>query len=277
MHDPATPAPPPGILVADRFRQPLGYSARRPNGTHDWLITFTLGGEGHFKLGGTELRCHAGDMVLLPPGVAHDYGTASLDTPWDFYWAHFLPRPAWLPWLHPNEAGLQRYTLADQLVQQRVASAFERLLADTRALGGWRAELAANALEEALLAVLSHTDTAASALDPRVSLVVERLGQLQGEQINVATLAREVGLSPSRLAHLFKQQVGRSIMKTALVGKLRQAARLLDFTEHPIAAIAHEVGFQSAFYFSRQFKAYYGQSPSAYRQSLRSRLLTPDR
>jgi len=268
MHDPATPAPPPGILVADHFRQPLGYSTRRPNGTRDWLITFTLGGEGRFTLGGIERRCHAGDVVLLPPGVAHDYGTASAGAPWDFYWAHFLPRPAWLPWLHPSEPGAQLFSLRDALGQQRVVRAFERLLPDARALGGWRAELAANALEEVLLVIRSQI-TAAVALDARVALVVERLGQLGGEPVSVAALASEVGLSPSRLAHLFKQQVGGSIVETALALRLRQAARLLAFTQHPVAAVAHEAGFQSAFYFSRQFKAYYGQSPSAYRQAMR--------
>jgi AraC family transcriptional regulator of arabinose operon len=270
MHDPATPAPPPGVLVADHFRQPLGYGAGRPNGTRDWLITLTVGGEGRFRLAGEALRCRAGDVVLLAPGVAHDYGTASEDAPWDFFWAHFLPRPAWLPWLRPTEAGLQRYALADAAARQRAAHAFERLLADARALGPWRAELAANALEEVLLVVLSHSDAAASALDPRVAAVVERIGELRGEPVSVAALARDVGLSPSRLAHLFKQQVGSSIIETAVAARLRQAARLLAFTDYPVAAVAHEAGFQSAFYFSRQFKAYYGQSPSAYRSALRS-------
>ncbi|MBC8074887.1 MAG: helix-turn-helix transcriptional regulator, partial [Chloroflexales bacterium] len=98
---------------------------------------------------------------------------------------------------------------------------------------------------------------------------VERLGQPGGDPVNVAALAREIGLSPSRLSHLFKQQVGSSIVETALALRLRQAARLLAFTQHPVATIAHEAGFQSAFYFSRQFKAYYGQSPSAYRKRMK--------
>jgi AraC family transcriptional regulator of arabinose operon len=270
MHDPATPAPPPGILVADHFQQPIGYSARRPNGTRDWLVTFTLSGEGRYRLGANEWRCGAGDVVLLPPGVAHDYGTASAEEPWNFFWAHFLPRPAWLTWLRPGEAGVQTYVLADAPARQRAARAFERLLADARALGGWRAELAANALEEVLLLVLSHSDAAAPALDPRVAAVVERLGQLRGEPLSVPALAHQVGLSPSRLSHLFKQQVGNSIVEAALAVRLRQAARLLAFTAHPVAAIAHEVGFQSAFYFSRQFKAYYGQSPTVYRRRLKA-------
>ena len=50
---------------------------------------------------------------------------------------------------------------------------------------------------------------------------------------------------------------------------LRQAARLLLFTALGIEEVARQVGFQSAFYFSRQFKQHYGLSPSAYRLAQR--------
>src|SRR5205807_3225926 len=79
------------------------------------------------------------------------------------------------------------------------------------------------------------------------------------------TLAREVDLSPSRLAHLFKQELGDSVTNTVLILRLRRAARLLEYTSRRVGAIAEDVGFSSAFYFSRQFHRHFGLSPRAYR------------
>jgi AraC family transcriptional regulator of arabinose operon len=84
--------------------------------------------------------------------------------------------------------------------------------------------------------------------------------------LTITALAQQVSLSPSRLSHLFKAQVGRSIIETMVSIRLHQTERLLKYTSLHIGEIAHEVGFQSASYFSRQFKAHYGLSPEAYRQ-----------
>jgi AraC family transcriptional regulator of arabinose operon len=96
--------------------------------------------------------------------------------------------------------------------------------------------------------------------------VLQVLSQRYPEPLSVAGLAGLVGLSPSRLTHLFKETVGASIVQTVLQLRLRQAARLLEFTDLTVAEIAAQVGFESAFYFSRQFKAHYGVSPSTYRE-----------
>ncbi|CAN5813722.1 helix-turn-helix domain-containing protein [soil metagenome] len=278
MHDPAidqhfnnlpiTPAPPPGILVADLFGASYGYHVRRPHGTRDWLLTFTLGGEGRYQVAGRLQLCHAGDILLLDPGTAHDYATASQGTPWTFYWAHFTPRAEWLEWLQWPEltAGLRGQTIEAGELRQRIEQTFERLLRDSRGISLWRDQLSANALEEILILLAQQSAKTARSLDTRVETVLLHLHEQFHEPLNVQQLAHKVALSPSRLAHLFKEQVGASLIETLLSLRLRQAARLLEFTSMNIAEIAQDVGFQSPFYFSRQFKVYYGRSPSAYRQ-----------
>jgi AraC family transcriptional regulator of arabinose operon len=96
--------------------------------------------------------------------------------------------------------------------------------------------------------------------------VLKYLNTHYREAVTIQELAHQVSLSPSRLAHLFKQEVGRSIIETLIAIRLQQAARLLEYTSLHINEIAREVGFQSASYLSRQFAAYYGHSPQAYRQ-----------
>ena len=59
-------------------------------------------------------------------------------------------------------------------------------------------------------------------------------------------------------------------MQALLSVRMRQAARLLEYSTLGVAEIAAEVGFESAFYFSRQFRARFGVSPTSYRQAAHS-------
>ncbi len=267
-----TPAPPPGVLVADRFTQAANYHVLRPTGTHDWLLTYTIAGAGCYRLAGQTLTCCAGDVVVLEPGTPHDYATDAQAAPWSFYWVHFWPRERWAPWLQWGEPlrGLRLLSLAEGTLRQRVVDCWERLLADSHGSNPWQMALALNALEELLILVAQQYARIRTPLrDQRVETVLRYLEQHFHEEVTVAQLAQLVALSPSRLAHLFKAQTGQSLIGALLDIRLRQAARLLLFTALGIEEVAQQVGFQSAFYFSRQFKQHYGLSPSAYRLAQR--------
>lgn len=271
---PITPSPPPGILVANHFGASFGYHVRRPHGTRDWLITYTLAGEGCYRLNGQSYICRAGDVFILEPGVAHDYATATPAQRWECYWAHFTPRTDWTRWLRLTALapGLLVQPISDAQLRQRIEQAFVRLLRDNRSIGIWQKELAANALEEVLIVVAQqYEQKKVHPLDARVEFVLFLLNERFAENLTVAGLAGSVALSPSRLAHLFKAQVGVSIMEWVLTLRLRQAARLLEFTSLNVGEIACEVGYQSPFHFSRQFKAFFGHSPSIFRQQVQQK------
>ena len=279
MHHPAapedSPSPPPGIVHADLFVQPYGYFARRSNGTRDWLLTFTQSGTGKYRTAAEAnapaFDCCMGDVVILQPGAYHDYGTAAEDAPWNFYWAHFTPRNHWLGWLRLPEVApnIHRQHIANAAARERIQTAFVRLVGDRRSheLSHWREELAANALEEILIVMAQQrARDAERVLDERVEATLRYLHEHYAQPIVVSEMAQRVGLSPSRLAHVFKEQVGSSLIETALRLRLKQAANLLEFSALTIQQIAEQVGFESAFYLSRQFKVRYGVSPSGYRQ-----------
>ena len=277
MHDPAvlvfgmpddTPAPRPGLLVADLFSQGPAYRSRRRAGTRDWLMTFTLGGGGRYRCAGQEFGCAAGDVMLLQPGTPHDYGTDPVAGRWDFYWAHFLPRPAWAAWLLWSEMtpGLRKVRVADTAARGRIAAVFDRLLCDINGLEPWGERLSENALEEVILLVAhEHGRPTQQAADPRVAQVLQELNRRYREPLTVTELAAAVHLSPSRLAHLFRTAVGEAPIRMLLRLRLRQAARLLEHSTLSVSEIAAEVGFESPFYFSRQFRQQFGVSPTAYR------------
>lgn len=78
--------------------------------------------------------------------------------------------------------------------------------------------------------------------------------------LNVGALARALNLSPSRVAHLFRNEVGAPIRSFLLWSKLRRAftgiAQELSLTE-----AAHHGGFADSAHFSRTCARMFGASP----------------
>ncbi|MGW3851087.1 helix-turn-helix domain-containing protein, partial [Streptomyces fagopyri] len=90
-----------------------------------------------------------------------------------------------------------------------------------------------------------------------------------GAAHTVRSLAAAVALSPSRFAHLFTEQLGRSPMRALREARLLHAARLLEATELPVERVAAASGFTSAPHFHRAFRQRYGTPPGGYRRAVR--------
>lgn len=265
------PGPPPGRLLAGQFLEQYGYHVRRACGTHDWLLTLTISGEGCYRLGSRMHLCRRGSIVLLPPSTPHDYSTHKGRNYWGFFWVHFTPRADWINWLkwaRSNE--LNDLTLTDDDVEYaRVYQAFHKLVQDNRHIDVLHDELADNGLAEILILLTAHHSRRnAQHLDPRVLQVLRRLSVDYDRDLSVADLAQSVSMSPSRLAHLFAMQTGEPLMRMRMKLRMRYAARLLETTTRQISDIAGDVGFKSLFQFSRQFSRWHDVSPSTYRRRL---------
>jgi AraC family transcriptional regulator of arabinose operon len=264
--------PPPGILICDRFNKAFGYRVWRRHGTRDWLITFTLSGSGTFQVGDAVYHAQPGRLTLIKPGTEHHYYTAGPES-WEFLWAHFQPRAEWMRYMKWKEVlpGVTAVEMEPEGAEcRRIIGAFERMIADSRNIGALGEELTMNALFEVLL-LASRKQSAPDAeqpTDPRVNEVLRIMSQDLKKKHSVASLASAVYLSPSRLSQLFKRDLGDSVLETLIKLRLRHAARMLEFTDLNIAEIAEEVGFASPYYFTEQFSAFFGVSPSAYRRQV---------
>ncbi len=88
------------------------------------------------------------------------------------------------------------------------------------------------------------------------------------EPLTLEQAAAEAGVSPSRLSHLFQEEMGESPMAYLRRQRLESACILLAESALPISQISEILCFGSASRFSQAFRRYTGMTPSQYRGGL---------
>lgn len=98
-------------------------------------------------------------------------------------------------------------------------------------------------------------------LDPRVTTVLRAIREGDDLRISLERAAEKAFLSPSRFAHLFKEQVGLPFSRYMLWRKLTRAM-LAIASERTISAAAHAADFADAAHLTRTFYQMVGMAPS---------------
>lgn len=250
-------------FLAGHFIEQDTYVTKRPQGRSDWLLTFTLEGEGYVNDQGNERSCRPGDLTLLKPGTPQHYGTKK-DHTWQFVWVHF-PSIFTETNLLPDEEQLI-LTIESESIRERIHRAFTRILEDSRERGEYWFELCSSSLREILLIMAQKTNTK---VDARIEEVLHLLSQQMRQPIRIEDLAQTVGLSPSRLSHLFKASTGYSIIDTLNRMRIQQAVLMLEHTGRSASEVCYDVGFQNYNHFTNQFRKWYGMNPSTFMKERR--------
>jgi AraC-like DNA-binding protein len=103
--------------------------------------------------------------------------------------------------------------------------------------------------------------TAVRRLDPRVATVLDAIRASEELRISLEEAAGMACLSPSRFAHLFKDEVGLPFSRYMLWRKLTRAMVAIG-SERTIAAAAHAADFADAAHLTRTFYQMVGMAPS---------------
>ncbi len=89
------------------------------------------------------------------------------------------------------------------------------------------------------------------------------------DNMTLAQLAREYGLSASYLSHIFKKVTGHSLMGYLQSCRMAAAKKYLAGTSKSIGEIVEMCGFSDSSNFSRSFKEQVGCTPSEFRKKYR--------
>jgi AraC-like DNA-binding protein len=101
------------------------------------------------------------------------------------------------------------------------------------------------------------------------SLLVERVKDYVARNVerklSLSEVARAVDRSPSTVSHAVKQQTGRSFKRLCMETRIERAEALMK--QRPgltVGELAHRLGYQDQFYFSRVYKKVRGFPPSRF-------------
>jgi two-component system response regulator YesN len=85
--------------------------------------------------------------------------------------------------------------------------------------------------------------------------------------LSLEKVAQNIYISPYYLSHLFKEELNITFVEYLTMVRVEEAKKLLSSPSMSILAIASEVGYEDASYFSKVFKKTTGLSPNQYRNA----------
>lgn len=106
----------------------------------------------------------------------------------------------------------------------------------------------------------------AGARDPVVGRALSLLHKRAADPWTIASLAKEVGLSRTRLAERFRHFLGEPPMSYLTRWRLKLAADMLQSTDRNVGDVAAEVGYNSETAFNRAFRREFAQPPAQFRR-----------
>ena len=102
----------------------------------------------------------------------------------------------------------------------------------------------------------------------RVKQVIELMKGDPSRNFTLGKMAESVNLSPPYFCYLFKTITGVPPAKYLKSLRLQQSATLLTTTFLSVKEIVRHVGLADESHFVRDFKRYYGKTPTEYRNSV---------
>jgi two-component system response regulator YesN len=130
------------------------------------------------------------------------------------------------------------------------------------------------ALDEFIEMVYSHQDAKkVTQIRPAINYVDANYDK----PITLADIAKASYLSASRLAHIFKEQMGITLIDYLTSVRIERAKQLLLGTEQNCTEICFQVGYNNQSYFTRTFKELVGMTPRKFRvmNKRREKISTP--
>ena len=281
---------------------PEAQSMLAPSGGRLIIYHFLTEGNAFARLsdGGKE-KLTAGDIVIFPHGDAHFLGNGSPEKPVDSFKVFAKHLTDKLRVARYGGGGpITRFVCGYMAVDPRLSEVFlaglpkmMKVHVPEEPSGQWLANSirlsvremndsgAGSSIVIAKLSELLFIETLrryirtlppdqigwlAGARDPVIGQALALLHKNPADQWTVASLARRVGSSRTRLAHRFAHFLNESPMAYLTKWRLKLGAEFLQSTDRSVAEIATDVGYGSEAAFNRAFKREFSSPPALFRR-----------
>lgn len=250
------------VTDAGYFPEARAHGMARPAGVPQSVVLVCVRGGGWCEVGGVRHVVSAGQVVVVPPETAHEYGSDDA-APWTLWWLHLDGRDL-AEFL--RVAGLTASAPVRQLTDvYRVVALIEEVVQAMERDQTFASVLAASGAAWHLMALLCSERRVGSPRESAVEQAQDYLRKHVTDRVSVEELAALARLSPSHFAARFKAETGSTPLRYQTQLRMSRARELLDTTDLPVGLVAERVGYVDPFYFSRQFKAVHGSTPVGYR------------
>lgn len=233
----------------------------------EYQIIYISKGEGIFEANGEPpQKIFPGTILLLFPGIWHRFRPDE-KSGWEEYWVGF--NGAYAHYLLEQKCFNPKNPVIRLGFNQEFLNIFSNLINTIESENN----LVQNLASFHLINLLGITYTSVLNNNSKLSHKERIIQKMQHEiheqwnkNIDFKTLSDHFGISYSWFRKSFKEVFNTSPNQYLLMLKIRNAAKIIEESNLPIATIAYDCGFNSEFYFSKIFKQKMGLNPSEIRK-----------
>lgn len=259
-------------LLSQLFITHIGYFPNasfhyreRKEGCQDNIFIYCLHGEGWFEIGDRRYVITPNQFLHVPACTAPMRYGADAENPWTIYWVHYSGRD--MQTFNTSLNIRKENGARDIAFNEKALSIWENMY-DSLALGYSRDNLCnANLCLYHFLATFFYPEKHMKS-DAEPDFITKTTQYMRSNIENRLTLedfAALHNLSASHFASLFRKSAGMSPIDYFIQLKMQRACQLLYTDECRIKEVAHAVGYDDQYFFSRIFKRLMGVSPIQYR------------
>ncbi|MDD5705284.1 MAG: AraC family transcriptional regulator [Kiritimatiellae bacterium] len=234
-----------------------------------YSIEFLLSGRMYYGVdGGPRTILSAPTAFWHCPSHTYQYGAVDKDG-WHHHWV-LMKGPRARRYVERGLAPLSRLGYLRVVRAPQFAAMFRRLVELARAGDPVSHAEAVLQLESMLCMLMaqSRPTAASSPYGEHLERLTLRMREHPERGCDLPAEARAMGLSYSRLRHLFTQHAGKAPHDYLLTARMRAAAERLQDKAVQVKAVAVQYGYDDVAQFSKMFRKKIGLAPSAYRHSV---------
>ncbi len=243
---------------------------------HSYYHLFCINkGEFDFTLDDTAYTLHAHDIVIVPRTYLHSYFNHTSSDVLYYEVKFSILNRALAKVLDEHDQWVYHDEFAYQLVEQITSEVFHS--------NNLRDDSADAALETLLFHLTSRTRCTGEHVQDLIDTtgynelsrrVVDYLTAHFSESMTLDDISRDIGISKNYLCNAFKRDTGVTILDCLNMIRIRNAARLIVYSDMTLAQVAQECGYVSTSHFNRIFTRYAGIPPGQCRRAYSVESLT---
>lgn len=222
-------------------------------------LYFILGGDAFIVYDSKRMELLPGHSYLIPSGLVYDNGCLSGI---DFLYFNIRLKNG----IGDDYLARYPYPLKSEFSFERTHSLINKYLSGSPAKSlSLKSDLLAALLE--LLEKAPEVELSAKNYSQSVNRALGYIHDNLSVKLRIDDICRNVYSARSTLVKKFSEETGMSIGEYINSEVMTICEQLLCETDLPISEISERFGFCDQFYFSRCFKAKYGETPQKYRKN----------